>query len=273
MVRAAPTLVREEVRDEISRTLKDGVCNVVYVQDKLGGEISLSPTIRSPELSFDITLVELVEAADTPVVSRYAVLEVQTMDFHGTYKYVVKNLKDALRLHGTLFPGILQANLNWLSDHIEGPNIANVLKRTFYQMTLKFQIGGHGACAGTALAIPAAVWDSWQRHLGAPELIPGDGGIYKLRPPDRDVSETSAPAWIYVFDVDAESAETPNTITLTKVIATDADSVAHFALKVAPEAALAVGGSADRVLETIRKRLASWWPQLGPIRLARSGKH
>ena len=35
----------------------------VYFQDKLGGEISLSRTGASPELSFDITVVELLPAA------------------------------------------------------------------------------------------------------------------------------------------------------------------------------------------------------------------
>ena len=32
----------------------------LYFQDKLGGEISLSKTPASPELSFDITVVELL---------------------------------------------------------------------------------------------------------------------------------------------------------------------------------------------------------------------
>ena len=54
-----------------------------------------------------------------------------------------------------------------------------------------------------------------------------------------------APAWIYVFDVNADSQISPNPIVLTNVIATDADSVGHYALRVAPEAALAVGGAAD----------------------------
>ena len=80
----------------------------------------------------------------------------------------VRNLRDGLRLHPNTFPDTLQANKNWLSEGVEGPNIANVFKRTFYQMMFKFQLGKHPRCAGCVLAIPQSVWDSWQKHLGAP---------------------------------------------------------------------------------------------------------
>ena len=42
----------------------------VYFQDKLGGEISLSRTGASPELSFDITVVELLPAASARPLAR-----------------------------------------------------------------------------------------------------------------------------------------------------------------------------------------------------------
>ena len=266
VVRAAPTLERESVRKEITAAMTAGKTAVVYMQDKLGGEISLSSTKKSPELSFDITLVELTGAPEKPTVGRYAIMEVQTMDFHGTYQHVVSNLTDALRLHGASFPAELQAHPQWLSKEIEGPNVANVFKRTFYQMAMKFQLGGHGQCAGTALAIPQSVWDSWQRHLGAPELQPGPDGTYKLYRPEHDVALARTPAWIYVFDVDATAAGSPSPIQITRVIATDADSLAYFALKVAPEAALEQGGSADLLFDSIRTRLAQWWPELGPVK-------
>ena len=102
---------------------------------------------------------------------RFGVLEIQTMDFHGSYRLAVQNLDDSLRLHGSGFADALQQNQRWLAERIEGPNIANVFKRTFYQMTLKFQLGVHPRSVGTSLAIPQAVWDSWQPHLGRPELV------------------------------------------------------------------------------------------------------
>jgi hypothetical protein len=184
------------------------------------------------------------------------------MDFHGSYKYAVNNLKDALRLHGAQLPRVLQQNQDWLSDHIEGPNIANVFKRTFYQMMLKFQIGAHELCAGCVLAIPSSVWDSWQRHLGKPELEARPDGHFALRPPEGRFPADRVPAWIYVFDIDQSSRVSPNPVRIRRLVATDAESVSYYALKVAPEAAVAPGGASDRLLATIRRRLATWWPEL-----------
>jgi len=242
-----------------------GEAGVVYVQDKLGGEISISATPRSPELSFDITLVEVIRTENGFGLGKYGIFEVQTMDFHGTYRHVVKNLGDALRLHGNAFHASLQENQRWLSDHVEGPNIANVFKRTFYQMMLKFQIGADESCAGCALAIPVSVWDSWQRHLGKPEIEELPEGVFELRykAPGQDALGTRAPAWIYVFDVDPASNSTPNSIILHRVIATAAESVAHYALEVAPKAAVEGIGTTDRVLASIRARLTQWWPEIG----------
>lgn len=208
-----------------------------------------------------MTLVELVLSDKVPAVGRYAILEVQTMDFHGSYSHVVKNLDDALRLHGAAFHEMVSKNVEWLSKKIEGPNIANVFKRTLYQMLLKFRLAGHGACAGAALALPAAVWDSWQRHLGGPELTQAADGTFRLAHPTTPVDPR---AWIYVFDIDASSTTTPNPIVLKKVIGTDVDAVTHYAFKVAPDAVVAEGGAGSLVLEAIRIRLAAWWPDLGP---------
>ena len=71
------------------------------------GEISLSRTQRSPELSFDVTMVELTLVNDQPAVDAFGILEPQTMDFHGSYGAVVKN---ALCLDTTGFLKALQQN-------------------------------------------------------------------------------------------------------------------------------------------------------------------
>ena len=75
----------------------------VYFQDKLGGEISLSKTGASPELSFDITVVELLPATSARALARacepavtvgkYGVIELQTTDTHGSYSHAVKALR------------------------------------------------------------------------------------------------------------------------------------------------------------------------------------
>jgi hypothetical protein len=254
----APSLAKEEMRERVVGAAAAGNLVIAYFQGKLGGEISLSSTPRSPELSFDTTMVELRSSSnDSWFVGRYGILEVQTMDFHGSYRAVAKNLRGALHLHKEHFPKVLQNNSPWLAEKIEGPNIANVFKRTFYQMMLKFKIGEHRPCVGCVLAIPLSVWDSWQRHLGKPELLARDDGTFVLQ---GERTWTDPPAWIYVFDIDAGSSQHPNPLSVRKIIGTDAESLAHYAFKVVPDAAVEAGGSADRILFSLHQRLGVWWP-------------
>ncbi|MGH7824330.1 MAG: hypothetical protein ACREQ7_04035 [Candidatus Binatia bacterium] len=256
-----PTLADPARRKKFARRIASGHAGVVYLQSKLGGEISIAHTDRSPELSFDFTLVEVRREAGSYRLGRYGILEVQTMDYHGSYRAAVNNLTDARRLHGSAFHTELVKNTRWLGEKVEGPNIANVFKRTFYQMMLKFQIGADVDCGGCVLALPQSVWDSWQRHLGVPELTSRDDGTFALVEPGKVLGSRIA-AWIYIFDIEPSANTTPNAITLRRVIATDADAIAHYALKVAPQAAVAGTGSADRVLASISRRLLAWWPEL-----------
>lgn len=258
----APRLESAGEQQKFLDFVKAGNTGIVYLEDKLGGEISISATQRSPELAFDITFVELRAGSDGLRLGQFGILEIQTMDFHGSYRNVVANLRDALRLHGDELPRVLKDNQNWLSERIEGPNIANVFKRTFYQMVMKFQIGSHETCAGCVLAIPQSVWDSWQRHLGAPELRHESHNIFSLKRPANLSSSEHVPAWIYVFDLDASSLHSPSPLEIKKIIATDAESVVHYALRVAPEAALTEGGSASQLIARIRRRLAVWLPDI-----------
>jgi len=259
----APTLRLPKVQSMVAKALKEGVTVVTYLRSQLGGEVSISKTERSPEMSFDMTMVQLLDAKDGCAVGRYGIIETQTMDFHGSYRHAVKNVTDALRLHGKSFHKVLGENVGWLCEGVEGPNIANVFKRTFYQMIFKFRLAELEACAGCVLAIPTAVWDSWQRHLGKPELVPCGGSVFEMRAGEGTKrSKAQGPAWIYVFEPRAASDATPNPIRLERVVATDADSVAHFALRVAPEAAVGAGGSADSLPARILSRLTEWWPAL-----------
>ncbi len=257
----APALADKDLQSEVLRRLTAGREVTVYLQDKLGGEISVSKTDRSPEMSFDITLAQLQQHNGGNLdVASYGILEIQTMDFHGSYRAAVKNLQDALRLHGNTFSAALEQNPQWAGERIEGPNIANVFKRTFYQMMLKFRVGEQQGCRGCTLALPESVWDSWQRHLGRPDLAAREGGDFELSAPTRKIS-ARPPAWIYVFGLDEEADVTPNPITIKKRIATDADAIAHFALSVAPEAAV---GGVNLISERIRLRLARFWPNVWP---------
>lgn len=260
-VTPAVTLKHDDVRTDIVDRLNARQPVFIYFDKKTGGELSIPPTDRSPEFSFDVTIVELTMEEGAPHIDRFGILEIQTMDFHGSYRDAVRNLREGPRMHPTRFGPTVQDNQWWLSEGVEGPNIANVFKRTFYQMMFKFQLGQHDRCAGCVLAVPQSVWDSWQRHLGAPELVAEADGTHSLLAPGRARLDP-CPAWIYVFDPDATSPETPSPIVLRKMIGTDAPSMSHWALEVAPAAALSNIDSEAGMLSVLSRRLKLFWPEL-----------
>jgi len=264
LVIPAPALAAPEARTAAQTQLAAGGPIFVYLQNKLGGEISIPPSERSPEFAFDSTVVEIMMREGVASLLRYGILELQTMDFHGSFRHVVTNLSDALRLHPDRFHETLEENqARWLGDHVEGPNISNVFKRTFYQMLFKFHIGAHDPCAGCVLAIPLSVWDSWQRHLGRPEVVRKEDGTSELFLPTREPSR--APAWIFVFDLVNDLTRTPDELVLVHQIATDAEAIAHYAVRVAPDAAVMTGGVTANIIDTIRRRIAGYWPELFPV--------
>ena len=235
----------------------------LFFQDKLGGEISVIGTPKSPELSFDVTLVEITSDGQGGfLVSRYGILELQTMDYHGTYKHAVSNLRDGLRLHPTTFSEALQTNLlHWSGEGVEGPNIANVFKRTFYQMLLKFRLAGDGsAAAGTVLALPRSVWDSWQPFLGAPELEDEAVGIKRLRADNGAPKEPRLNAYICVFDLDAEAEAAISPVRIEQFIRMSPERMAHHAFTEVPATILRSIQSEESVLSRIKTRLGVWWP-------------
>jgi Restriction endonuclease NotI len=262
MILPAPALEQDETRTSVIRTLEGGGDCVVYLQNKLGGEISISKTDRSPELSFDVTMIDIALIEGLPAIKRFGILEIQTMDFHGSYRSAVKNLEDGLRLHGDAFHATLRDNQRWLRDGIEGPNISNVFKRTFYQMMLKFRIGASAICSGTVLAIPVSVWDSWQRHLGKPKLSRDASGRYELRAPSEVAPRETCKNWIVVFDLDSTSEHTPSPLVITMIISTSANALAYYAFEAAPSAAVEDGGPISMISSQIRLRLAQYWPEL-----------
>ena len=256
---AAPVLANEHEAAEFRTAVRAGRPAIAYFQNKLGGEISLQATDRSPEFSFDATMVEVLADGDRLAVGRYGIFEIQTMDFHGTYANAVKNLNAALHLHKEDFGTAVGAHPRWLSEKVEGPNLSNVFKRTFYQMMFKFQLGLHERSAGCIFAVPQAVWDSWQRHLGQPELLHRADGTSRLAVPE----EIDAPSksWIYVFDVEVSSTTSPNVLVLNQAISTSAAALSHYALARAPAAAMEPGGAADKLIESVESRLGLYLPE------------
>lgn len=272
LIRPAVTLEDPEVRRETLAAVRpdDPRRVFLYFQDKLGGEISLSATPASPALSFDITVIELLPAqqqqflADAGIepvrVGKYGVIEMQTTDTHGSYTQAVSALRNALDLHGKQFPQMLAENPEWAGRKIEGPNISNVFKRTFYQIAFKFQITRRDTSAGCVLAIPQPVWDSWQPFLGAPQLHEQPDGTWRL----LDDRAASPADWIYVFDIQDEPSQdgSPAPIDVKLVIGTDAATLSRAAFDVAPAKAVEHGQGVDAVMSTIVRRLGAYLPDI-----------
>lgn len=269
LIRPVVVLGTEHGKAELFEGIRSSVRTFVYFQDKLGGEIGLSKTAASPELSFDITVAELLPSSHSqdddgglPVsIGKYAVIELQTTDTHGSYGHAVKALTSALDLHGEHFAKQLAGNPEWAGRKIEGPNISNVFKRTFYQIAFKFQVTKQDTSVGCALALPRPVWDSWQPFLGAPELHEQPDGTWRL----MDDQAAQPRDWIYVFDIDTEpgAGGEPAPVRVSLVIGTDAATLSRAAFDVAPAKAIAHGGERDIVAETITRRVRRYLVGIG----------
>jgi len=271
VIQPVVALADEAGKSEILNAVHGGGRVFVYFQDKLGGEISLSRTGASPELSFDITVVELLPATSDDLwpglsdpavtVGKYGVIELQTTDTHGSYSHAVTALTSALDLHKERFSDQLAENPEWAGRRIEGPNISNVFKRTFYQIAFKFQVTKRETSVGCALALPQPVWDSWQPFLGAPELHEQLDGTWRL----LDDQAVRPSDWIYVFDIDTQPSPggRPAPIRVSLVIGTDAATLSRAAFEIAPARAVAHGGEHDAVAETIARRLGRYLSEIG----------
>jgi len=273
LIRPAKALESGDIREEALLAVRpeDPHRVFLYFQDKLGGEISLPRTPASPELSFDITVIELlpvdpwVAHPDDPNdlgvrVGKYGVIELQTTDTHGSYKHAVNALTNALDLHGNQFPQMLAENPEWAGRKVEGPNISNVFKRTFYQIAFKFQVTRRDTSAGCVLALPQPVWDSWQPFLGAPQLREQPDGTWRL----LDDHEASPVDWIYVFDIDDQPGPegSPASLKVPLVIGTDAATLSRAAFDIAPARAVGHGQGTDAVVSTVVRRLAAYLPSI-----------
>lgn len=272
LIVAAVTLDEPTTRSSIRAALDASTPVFIYFRARLGGEISLSPTDRSPEFSFDITMVELLPGPGGPEIGRYAIVEVQTMEFHGSYGQATTALRNALDLHASNFAHQIGENPEWAGRKIQGPSIADTFKRTFYQMIFKFQLGLHARCAGTVLALPRAVWNSWQPHLGRPELQvhPHDPTLRSLPRPEGVGLTEEAAAWILVFDTDQTAGVSPNPLVIDMVIETDTPTLLHYAFDVAPEAAFG-GGATERLYADICSKMLGLWPELRQAAAADDG--
>lgn len=267
-VLAVTSLADERLRERLITDAQDSTAPRQFLtfQQLFGGEISLPRSPNSPELSFDATVVEVVPSETSVGVrlGRYGVIEMQTTDTHGTYRHAVDALRGALDLHADDFGEQVAAHPDWPGRRVEGPNISNVFKRTFYQVMFKFQITRRASSSGCILALPRPVWDSWQPFLGAPELIDMNDGTHRLRAQGDETIDlaSQAPNWIYVFDIADEPPLDgfPTPIDLHLVIATDAPTLSRLALDIAPTNAIGDADADDTIVNALRRRTGNYVP-------------
>lgn len=250
----------------------------VFSQQAFGGEITVPQTSGSPELEIDSTVVELLpDGRGGFRLGRYVFFEIQTMDFHGSPLHAVTHLVNVRRSDPEGYHSHLAAHPEWIGEKVEGPNKANVFKRTIYQTILEIQFARDPNCAGFAIAIPEAVWDSWQAHLGLPALEL-DGDLWRLKEPaevaipegygedeaSADESSLVEPdrAWIFIFDIDRDSAESPQPLKIVKTVVTTSAALIHYAFEQAPQNAVDAGALA-RFTSALEDKVRIYWATTG----------
>ncbi|WP_221088245.1 PDDEXK family nuclease [Deinococcus aquaedulcis] len=278
---------RERIRDLLAR----GGRVFLFSSQKLGGEIDLSETPASPGALVDTSVVEVsaVDASGAPsTFGRHLFYEIQTADFHGSPLHVATRLKALCPrvesgteppedYHGPLLQA-MERGENVCGDKVEGPNKANIFKRTIYQMIFKMALARHPESEGFAIVLPVAVWESWLRHLGQPRLLPvgGDPDHVALLAPDERVETVAATnnAAVFVFEIDTTSAESPHPLRLVKRVTCSVDALIHHTFRAASGKAMehnVVEGFRKQLMDRVRKgSLNQLQPEVKTKRLPRA---
>lgn len=126
-------------------------------------------------------------------------------------------------------------------------------------MLLKFRLAGDGsAAAGTVLALPRSVWDSWQPFLGAPEVEDEDATTKRLRVTGPD--EPPLNAFICVFDLEADAATSVSPVVVNYFVRVSPEQLTHHAFTEVPATILHALQTEENVLARIKLRLGEVWP-------------
>lgn len=268
-------LANPDRKREVQGALDQGTRVFAFAGGKLGGEVDVPETDSSPGAKVDNSVIEITGLdAGTGMPNQFGqhmFFEIQTADFHGSPLHAVRLLREKCSL-GTSDPyheSIASAPQD-CGQRVEGPNKSNIFKRTIYQMILKIELATHEQSAGFVIVLPIPVWQSWLKHLGQPSLItdPADPEVFHLRPPDFDIppEETErSRSWIFVFDIDRESPDSPTPLKILYRIAVSSQTLGTYAFEVAPRKAIEQGAidTFRRVL-TIERVIKGWKGQSLP---------
>ena len=270
-------LHREQERQRLRASLHTGRRVFVFASQKLGGEIDLPETTDSPGASVDMSVIEVVglDVTGKPgECGKHLFFEIQTSDFHGSPLHAAEALKRLCPRGGrrAQYHDRLASQVEVCGTGVEGPNKANIFKRTVYQMIYKIELAKRCQCAGFAIVLPTPVWESWKRHLGQPDLkaMDGDPSRRALLAPNEPKPDPRQPsvATIYVFDIDSDSRESPQPLRVVQRISCTAQALSYHAFVVAADKA-----TRNNVVETFRTRFAerigrAWNGRLGnrPLR-------
>jgi hypothetical protein len=258
-------LATPAVYSQVDTALRTGASRVfIFSQQELGGEVKIPQTQGSPGIEVDVSVVELLPGSGGGFrLGQYLFFELQTMDFHGSPLHATRRFEEARDADRDGFHSAISAHPEWAGERVEGPNKANVFKRTIYQTIFEIQLSRTSDCAGFAIALPEPVWDSWRTHLGLPELQQ-DGDIWRLRTPFSADGGSGGGlvepdrAWIFVFDIDRESQESPLPLRILRPIVTTSADLMHYTFERAPEQALAAG-ALPRYRRALEARLRAAW--------------
>lgn len=256
----------KEKRDAITKHLAFGGRAFLFSANKIGGEVDLPETETSPGGKVDVSVIEVLRTdtltGEPSTFGQHMFFEIQTADFHGSPLHAVRKLRKALPASPSEnYHAELQADPSIAGEDVEGPNKANIFKRTVYQMILKIQLAEHENCAGFVMVLPLPVWDSWLRHLGNPKIRPMAGGdlVQMVTPADEDTDILPpARAWIFVFDTDRESKESPQPLKVVQRIATTSSALVHYAFQTAAKEAMEQG-VVEKFRDVLKERVERGW--------------
>lgn len=262
------TLSDRALQKRIGNALRKKTARVfVFTADKLGGEVDIPETVASPGAKVDVSVLEVIGlSAKTREPNRFGnhlFFEIQTADFHGSPLHAVRLLRERLPLAPMAgYHDRLRDAVEVCGTGVEGPNKANIFKRTIYQMVFKIQLAGHKNCAGFVIILPLPVWESWLRHLGSPKLVPAakDATLSYLRAPREEQQELmeAIRAWILVFDIDRDSRDSPQPLRIVRKVATSSAALVHFAFDAAAGRALELL-VIERYRTVLESRLREGW--------------